>query len=178
MASALSASQQLSALIAGTSIEQLRAQWSMTAARALVRNAPPESKLRTDPNAIANVPEGGKLRAEDFLVLMAMATNAPEGELEMVWAAGAVDLFRQMDLRGEGELNWNDFASFVLALDMPKRDNKGGEREGEDGEKPNEGGQGAAADAQPEAEIIGAPRLRQYHQIQDGAVNEEFGNGL
>ncbi|KAH8070491.1 hypothetical protein JL721_4882 [Aureococcus anophagefferens] len=64
-------------LIAGTSIEQLRAQWSLTAARALVRNAPPESKLRTDPHAIDRVPEGGKLRAEDFLVLMATATNAP-----------------------------------------------------------------------------------------------------
>ncbi|KAH8093433.1 hypothetical protein JL720_4567 [Aureococcus anophagefferens] len=132
MASALSAGQQLSALIAGTSIEQLRAQWSLTAARALVRNAPPESKLRTDPHAIDRVPEGGKLRAEDFLVLMATATNAPRGDLEMAWAAGAVDLFRQMDLRGEGELDWNDFAAFVLGLDMPKRERE----EVEDADEP------------------------------------------
>ena len=78
MASALSAGQQLSALIAGTSIEQLRAQWSLTAARALVRNAPPESKLRTDPHAIDRVPEGGKLRAEDFLVLIVVVWQMPQ----------------------------------------------------------------------------------------------------
>ena len=171
MASALSAGQQLSALIAGTSIEQLRAQWSLTAARALVRNAPPESKLRTDPHAIDRVPEGGKLRAEDFLVLMATATNAPRGDLEMAWAAGAVDLFRQMDLRGEGELDWNDFAAFVLGLDMPKRERE----EVEDADEPgreHEEEQGA------EAEVIGAPRLRQYHMIPDAAVNEDFANGL
>ena len=171
MASALSAGQQLSALIAGTSIELLRAQWSLTAARALVRNAPPESKLRTDPHAIDRVPEGGKLRAEDFLVLMATATNAPRGDLEMAWAAGAVDLFRQMDLRGEGELDWNDFAAFVLGLDMPKRERE----EVEDADEPgreDEEEQGA------EAEVIGAPRLRQYHMIPDAAVNEDFANGL
>jgi hypothetical protein len=171
MASALSAGQQLSALIAGTSIEQLRAQWSLTAARALVRNAPPESKLRTDPHAIDRVPEGGKLRAEDFLVLMATATNAPRGDLEMAWAAGAVDLFRQMDLRGEGELDWNDFAAFVLGLDMPKREREEVEDADEPGREPEEE-QGA------EAEVIGAPRLRQYHMIPDAAVNEDFANGL
>ncbi|KAH8064169.1 hypothetical protein JL720_12967 [Aureococcus anophagefferens] len=143
MASALSAGQQLSALIAGTSIEQLRAQWSLTAARALVRNAPPESKLRTDPHAIDRVPEGGKLRAEDFL----------------------------MDLRGEGELDWNDFAAFVLGLDMPKRERE----EVEDADEP---GREHEEERSAEAEVIGAPRLRQYHMIPDAAVNEDFANGL
>ncbi|KAK7241478.1 hypothetical protein SO694_00058156 [Aureococcus anophagefferens] len=144
MASALSAGQQLSALIAGTSIEQLRAQWSLTAARALVRNAPPESKLRTDPHAIDRVPEGGKLRAEDFL----------------------------MDLRGEGELDWNDFAAFVLGLDMPKR-----EREEVEDARTSPGASTKASRGR-EAEVIGAPRLRQYHMIPDAAVNEDFANGL
>ncbi|KAH8052935.1 hypothetical protein JL721_10755 [Aureococcus anophagefferens] len=168
MASALSAGQQLSALIAGTSIEQLRAQWSLTAARALVRNAPPESKLRTDPHAIDRVPEGGKLRAEDFLVLMATATNAPRGDLEMAWAAGAV--------HPSARWIYGARASSTGTTSRPScwgstcRSASGGGR-GRGRARREHGGAGA------EAEVIGAAAAP-VHMIPDAAVNEDFANGL
>ena len=112
--------QQLSDLIASLPLEELRREWDLL---------------------------GKKLRAPEFLKLMHRfaATRAPEDEeRELQWAAAALELFGQMDPRGEGALSWDDFSNFVMGLDLL-------EQPTQDDDK----------------------RVREYRRVADGKMNDD-----
>ena len=65
---------------------------------------------------------------------------------------------------GEGEVDWSDFAAFVLGTDMPRRH--------------DERDEGAAAAAEAEAEVVGASRPRRYEVVPGGGVAETWPGGF
>ena len=157
----ISAVRQFSELIASTSFDEMRAQWRAATERQV--QAATVAQRRTPHDDL------GVLRAHEFLVLMHnfAATRAPEGELqEMDWAVAALDLFGQMDLRGDGLLTWEDFVTFIMALDLSSC---GGDSERIDGLEDDTGS------IEPKGAV---PRVRQYQFVADGLVNEDFPTGV
>ena len=103
--------ERLATLLSDAPLNQIRTKWSELSSKSLLRLAPPSSKLRTTPCAADHLPEGGPLRCEDFLILL---HHFRPGENEQQWSQDALDLFKQLDVTGDGLVEWSEFADFIL----------------------------------------------------------------
>ena len=103
--------ERLATLLSDAPLDQIRTKWSELSSKSLLRLAPPSSKLRTTPCAADHLPEGGPLRCEDFLILL---HHFRPGENEEKWSQDALDLFKQLDVTGDGLVEWSEFADFIL----------------------------------------------------------------
>lgn len=144
--------ERLAALLNDAPMDEIRTKWSQLSAKSLLRLAPKTSKLRTDPCAVDHVPQGGRLREEDYLVLLHYYRPAED---EVRWAEQALELFHAVDLRGEGSVEWSDFASFVLAQDMSRPP----------------GGLYLETDTERKAELVGVRAPRTYGLIPGGVCS-------
>ena len=109
--------ERLATLLSDAPLDQIRTKWSELSSKSTLRLAPPSSKLRTTPCAADHLPEGGPLRCEDFLILL---HHFRPGENEEKWSQDALDLFKQLDVTGDGLVEWSEFADFILAQDMSR----------------------------------------------------------
>ena len=145
--------ERLATLLSDAPLDQIRTKWSELSSKSTLRLAPPSSKLRTTPCAADHLPEGGPLRCEDFLILL---HHFRPGENEEKWSQDALDLFKQLDVTGDGLVEWSEFADFILAQDMSR---------------PPGGMYELAVDENKAAELVGCYFPRTYSIIEGGCCS-------